>query len=119
VPSLIFRKGLELKGAVAGMLADSYLAVSSTPSKRPTSRIAGRLTIRLAREFGFCYGVDRAVDRLSDASGSPRARSISPARSSITRTSTNSSREASVSPTQVKASSASRATTSSSCLRSA
>src|SRR5512140_2301982 len=23
---------------------------------------AGRLTIHLAREFGFCYGVDRAVD---------------------------------------------------------
>src|SRR5262245_65570132 len=23
---------------------------------------AGRLTLHLAREFGFCYGVDRAVD---------------------------------------------------------
>jgi 4-hydroxy-3-methylbut-2-enyl diphosphate reductase len=23
---------------------------------------AGRLTVHLAREFGFCYGVDRAVD---------------------------------------------------------
>ena len=29
----------------------------------PTSgTLAGRLTIHLAREFGFCYGVDRAVD---------------------------------------------------------
>ena len=38
-------------------------ATSSIASRREdfTYR-AGRLTIRLAREFGFCYGVDRAVD---------------------------------------------------------
>jgi 4-hydroxy-3-methylbut-2-enyl diphosphate reductase len=61
--SLIFRKGLDLKHAVAGVLAESY-------HSRLIERIkasdfvftAGRLTVHLAREFGFCYGVDRAVD---------------------------------------------------------
>ena len=38
-------------------------ARSSIGSRPTTSRIdAGRLTVHLAREFGFCYGVDRAVD---------------------------------------------------------
>ncbi len=38
-------------------------ARSSRKSRTTTSRYrAGRLTIHLAREFGFCYGVDRAVD---------------------------------------------------------
>ena len=59
----IFRKGLDLKHAVAGELARDY-------HSRILDRIresdfvwrSGRLTLRLAREFGFCYGVDRAVD---------------------------------------------------------
>jgi 4-hydroxy-3-methylbut-2-enyl diphosphate reductase len=63
MPSLIFRKGLDLKHAVAGMLADSYHSaiVEQVKADNYTHR-AGRLTIHLAREFGFCYGVDRAVD---------------------------------------------------------
>jgi 4-hydroxy-3-methylbut-2-enyl diphosphate reductase len=61
--SLIFRKGLDLKHAVAGMLADNYHSrlVEQIKSDDFTFR-AGRLTVHLAREFGFCYGVDRAVD---------------------------------------------------------
>jgi 4-hydroxy-3-methylbut-2-enyl diphosphate reductase len=61
--SLIFRKGLDLKHAVAGMLADNYHSaiVERIKSEDFTYR-AGRLTVHLAREFGFCYGVDRAVD---------------------------------------------------------
>src|SRR5258706_8191234 len=61
--SLIFRKGLDLKHAVAGMLADNYHSalVDQVKANDFTHR-AGRLTIHLAREFGFCYGVDRAVD---------------------------------------------------------
>ncbi len=61
--SLIFRKGLDLKHAVSGMLADSYHSrvVDRIKAEDFTYR-AGRLTVRLAREFGFCYGVDRAVD---------------------------------------------------------
>ncbi len=61
--SLIFRKGLDLKNAVAGILAESYHSdlVDRIKANDFTHR-AGRLTIHLAREFGFCYGVDRAVD---------------------------------------------------------
>jgi 4-hydroxy-3-methylbut-2-en-1-yl diphosphate reductase len=63
VTSVIFRKGLDLKHAVAGMLADSYHSdlVDRIKADDFTYR-SGRLTVRLAREFGFCYGVDRAVD---------------------------------------------------------
>jgi 4-hydroxy-3-methylbut-2-enyl diphosphate reductase len=63
MPSLIFRKGLDLKHAVAGMLAESYHSgiVERIKAEDFTYR-AGRLTVHLAREFGFCYGVDRAVD---------------------------------------------------------
>jgi 4-hydroxy-3-methylbut-2-en-1-yl diphosphate reductase len=63
LPSLIFRKGLDLKDAVAGMLAENYHSeiVERIKADDFTYR-AGRLTIHLAREFGFCYGVDRAVD---------------------------------------------------------
>ena len=63
MPSLIFRKGLDLKHAVAGMLADTYHSsiVEQIKVDDFTHR-AGRLTVHLAREFGFCYGVDRAVD---------------------------------------------------------
>src|SRR5512142_2607675 len=63
MPSLIFRKGLDLKHAVAGILADSYHSalVDEIKANDFTYR-AGRLTVHLAREFGFCYGVDRAVD---------------------------------------------------------
>jgi 4-hydroxy-3-methylbut-2-enyl diphosphate reductase len=61
--SLIFRKGLDLKHAVAGMLAENYHSqiVGQIKDNDFTFR-AGRLTLHLAREFGFCYGVDRAVD---------------------------------------------------------
>ena len=63
MPALIFRKGLDLKHAVAGMLADNYHSaiVEQVKAAEYTHR-AGRLTVHLAREFGFCYGVDRAVD---------------------------------------------------------
>jgi 4-hydroxy-3-methylbut-2-enyl diphosphate reductase len=63
MPSLIFRKGLDLKDAVAGILAESYHSQVIDQIKANDYRYeAGRLTIHLAREFGFCYGVDRAVD---------------------------------------------------------
>jgi 4-hydroxy-3-methylbut-2-enyl diphosphate reductase len=63
MPPLIFRKGLDLGPAVAGQLAQSYhsqLVASIKESGYTYS--AGRMTLHLAREFGFCYGVDRAVD---------------------------------------------------------
>jgi len=52
-----------MQQAVAGLLADSYHSalVERIKAEDFTYR-AGRLTVHLAREFGFCYGVDRAVD---------------------------------------------------------
>jgi len=63
VPPLIFRKGLDLKEAVADRLAADYHSalVDEVKAADYTYR-SGRLTVHLAREFGFCYGVDRAVD---------------------------------------------------------
>jgi 4-hydroxy-3-methylbut-2-en-1-yl diphosphate reductase len=63
VPSVIFRKGLDLQKEVAGVLADSYQSALVQEIKANGYRYEkGRLSIALAREFGFCYGVDRAVD---------------------------------------------------------
>jgi 4-hydroxy-3-methylbut-2-enyl diphosphate reductase len=63
VASLIFRKGLDLKDAVAGRLAESYHSGLVARIKADDFAYrTGRLTVHLAREFGFCYGVDRAVD---------------------------------------------------------
>jgi 4-hydroxy-3-methylbut-2-en-1-yl diphosphate reductase len=59
----VFRKGLDLKHEVAGVLAESYHSarVGTIKANGFTHR-SGRLTVHLAEEFGFCYGVDRAVD---------------------------------------------------------
>ncbi len=63
MPALIFRKGLDLKQAVAGTLADNYHSALVDRIKADDFVYrSGRLTLHLAREFGFCYGVDRAVD---------------------------------------------------------
>ena len=52
-----------MQHAVAGMLADTYhSAIIDRIKADDFAYRAGRLTIHLAREFGFCYGVDRAVD---------------------------------------------------------
>jgi 4-hydroxy-3-methylbut-2-enyl diphosphate reductase len=60
---LIFRKGLDMKEAVAGELAAAYAsAVVQQVRANDYTFHAGRLLVHLAREFGFCYGVDRAVD---------------------------------------------------------
>ena len=63
VPPLIFRKGLDLKDAVKGDLARDYHSAVVEQIRAQDFRYEdGRLTLHLAREFGFCYGVDRAVD---------------------------------------------------------
>jgi len=60
---LIFRKGLDMKEAVAGELAAAYHSSLVDRVRAGNFRHdQGRLTLHLAREFGFCYGVDRAVD---------------------------------------------------------
>src|SRR5262245_56258161 len=67
MPPIVFRKGLDLhkdlKDAVAGELAATYhSSIIDAIQAEGYVRRHGRLTIHLAREFGFCYGVDRAVD---------------------------------------------------------
>jgi 4-hydroxy-3-methylbut-2-en-1-yl diphosphate reductase len=58
-----FRKGFGLKTEIAGRLtADYHSAVVDALKNNGYALTAGHLTFRLAREFGFCYGVDRAVE---------------------------------------------------------
>ncbi len=61
--TLIFRRGLDLKAEVAGALSRDYHSGIVEQIRESDYRYrAGDLTIHLAREFGFCYGVERAVD---------------------------------------------------------
>jgi 4-hydroxy-3-methylbut-2-enyl diphosphate reductase len=63
MPPVVFRKGLDLKDAVAADLAAAYHSrIVDDIRDHDFTRVDGRFTIHLAREFGFCYGVDRAVD---------------------------------------------------------
>jgi len=58
-----FRKGFGLGGEVQETLAADYTGrLVDLLRERDYSLEAGGVTIRLAREFGFCYGVERAVD---------------------------------------------------------
>ncbi len=58
-----FRKGFGLKSEIAGRLtADYHSSVVEALRANDYRLTVGRLTFRLAREFGFCYGVDRAVE---------------------------------------------------------
>ena len=58
-----FRKGFGLKDAIGGQLASDYAsAIVDLLRAREHTLEVGPVTFRLAREFGFCYGVDRAVD---------------------------------------------------------
>ncbi len=58
-----FRKGFGLKGEIQGALTDDYhSAVVDEVRARGYSVTIQDLTVRLAQEFGFCYGVDRAVE---------------------------------------------------------
>ena len=52
-----------MKEAVAGELRAAYHSkIVEEVREAGFTRRTGRLSIHLAREFGFCYGVDRAVD---------------------------------------------------------
>ena len=58
-----FRKGLGNKEEVAPLLRADYHSGLVQFFRRAGYRFQdGSTTIRLAREFGFCYGVDRAVE---------------------------------------------------------
>ena len=63
VEQTYFRKGFGLKGAIEGALtADYHSRVVDTIRASGYTLEVGDLTLRLAGEFGFCYGVDRAVE---------------------------------------------------------
>ena len=58
-----FRKGFGLKAEVRPIIESEYHSalVERIRSRAYTDRF-GNITVRLAKHFGFCYGVDRAVD---------------------------------------------------------
>src|SRR6478672_8941059 len=62
-PSTYFRKGFGLKSAVQDELAADYDGqIVDYLRSHDYTLVSGDVTIRLAREFGFCYGVERAVE---------------------------------------------------------
>jgi 4-hydroxy-3-methylbut-2-enyl diphosphate reductase len=66
--STYFRKGFGLKDEIQPRLAGDYHSALVERLRANEYRLeVGRLTFRLAREFGFCYGVDRAVDYAYEA----------------------------------------------------
>ncbi len=58
-----FRKGFGLKAEVKPVIDTEYHSalLERIRSRAYTDRF-GDVTVRLAKDFGFCYGVDRAVD---------------------------------------------------------
>ena len=58
-----FRKGFGLKAEVKPLIdAEYHSALVERIRSRGYTDTFGDVTVRLAEEFGFCYGVDRAVD---------------------------------------------------------
>jgi 4-hydroxy-3-methylbut-2-enyl diphosphate reductase len=58
-----FRKGFGLKSEIQSELDSDYTGhLVDLLKEREYSLTVGDVTIRLAKEFGFCYGVERAVD---------------------------------------------------------
>ena len=61
--STYYRKGFGLKAAIEGQLTSDYSSAVVDALRAGGYELrAGPLRFRLAREFGFCYGVDRAVE---------------------------------------------------------
>jgi 4-hydroxy-3-methylbut-2-enyl diphosphate reductase len=61
--AMYFRKGFGLKADVQETLAGDYSGrLVDLLQTRNYALTAGDITLRLAREFGFCYGVERAVE---------------------------------------------------------
>src|ERR1700722_2434061 len=62
-PTTYYRKGFGLKAEVEDTLAADYSGrLVDLLRSRDYTLSAGGVTVRLAREFGFCYGVERAVE---------------------------------------------------------
>ncbi len=62
-PPTYFRRGLGLKAEVVPVLESEYGSALVGLIRENDYRFGtGRLRLRLAQSFGFCYGVDRAVE---------------------------------------------------------
>ncbi|MYG34459.1 MAG: 4-hydroxy-3-methylbut-2-enyl diphosphate reductase, partial [Gemmatimonadetes bacterium] len=58
-----FRKGFGLKRQVQPLIdAEYHSRLVDRIRARGYTDVFGDITVRLAQEFGFCYGVDRAID---------------------------------------------------------
>jgi 4-hydroxy-3-methylbut-2-enyl diphosphate reductase len=58
-----YPRGFGLKSSIEGRLGEDYCSrIVDHLRRNDFSLAAGDLTFRLAAEFGFCYGVDRAVE---------------------------------------------------------
>ncbi len=58
-----YRKGFKMRGAVQHLLDRDYRSeVVDRVRQNGNVLAAGGMELRIADEFGFCYGVDRAVD---------------------------------------------------------
>ncbi len=57
-----FRKGFGLRAEVQEDLAAYQARIVDAMREHDYTMEAGDITLRLAREFGFCYGVERAVE---------------------------------------------------------
>ena len=61
--SRYYRSGFGMRREIRGVVDEDYRSGLVDRAIEEQHRlVAGDLTIRLARAFGFCYGVDRAVD---------------------------------------------------------
>jgi 4-hydroxy-3-methylbut-2-enyl diphosphate reductase len=62
-PATYFRKGFGLKSDVQDELSADYSGrIVDTLREQDYTLVVQDITIRLAKEFGFCYGVERAVE---------------------------------------------------------
>lgn len=67
-PGSHFRRGLGLRKEIIGPLTEDYRGHLVRFARDHDYRIeAGELRFVLAREFGFCYGVDRAIEYAYEA----------------------------------------------------
>lgn len=61
--STYFRRGFGLRATIEGQITSDYASAIVDRMRAAGYRLAvGPLEFRLAREFGFCYGVDRAIE---------------------------------------------------------
>ncbi|HUK88863.1 MAG TPA: 4-hydroxy-3-methylbut-2-enyl diphosphate reductase, partial [Blastocatellia bacterium] len=62
-PNTVVRRGFGLKAEIRdSLITDYHSSVVKRIKEQGNTLEVGRLTFRLAEEFGFCYGVDFALN---------------------------------------------------------